>query len=282
MGVPAAPPGAVGPRPRPRLRPSWVWYVVAGAVALAGVGVSVVLIVLGALRFVGEVDDLQRVVMPGRATLELDEGSYTIYYEYLSEVGGRPFDTPVVPPDLRFTLIGPDGTQVPLALYDGSFTYSDADRAGSAQLTFRAPTSGEYVLTGVDVTERSPDVVIAVGPGLAGTLVRAVLVGLVVGALCEVVALVILVVTVVRRSKSKRLLDAQHPPSGWPPPPGTGYGTWAGGQPAWAAPSPVAPPPGWSPPPSPPSPPSPSPPGPGPGPGTGAPSPDDPGWAAPR
>lgn len=237
---PGAPP--VAP-PATRIRPSWVWYLVAGLVALAAVAGAIVLAALGVVRFFDRIDDLQRVVVPGESTVEIDDpGGYTIYFEYRGAAGGEDFlDGEDPPQGLQVEVTGPDGQPVPIEPYSGRFVYADGDNEGSAQWTFDAPQAGAYVVRGTYAGEPSaqPQVVLAVGGSLAGGLVGYVVGAVAVAGIGLLIALVVLIVTVIRRSRSKR--EARQAAQAWSASAGSPWG--AAPPPAGPGPAPPPPPP---------------------------------------
>ncbi len=77
--------------PTSESRLSWFYYLFAPLTMLLAIALFVVLL-FGGLKSVDR--SLTRVIVPGKTTVQLAKpGSYTIFYEYRSEVGGRTFDT---------------------------------------------------------------------------------------------------------------------------------------------------------------------------------------------
>jgi hypothetical protein len=124
-------------------RPSRLWYWVAGA-AVAG---SVVWLVLGFvfwLRSASEqVENFQRVPIPGRAEVNFDEaGGYTVYFEGL----GADDETATLPAfRVSITPVG-GGADVPVRPYGGSELYNMAELSGRAIGTFEIEEPGRFLV----------------------------------------------------------------------------------------------------------------------------------------
>jgi hypothetical protein len=107
-----------------------------------------------------------QVVVPGEHEIHLsDSGTYTVFYEYRSEVDGRVYATAQSLSGLLVALRSKDDfTEVALSSPSGSTTYSVGGRAGVSVLKFEIDEPGTYVLSadyapGAD----GPDVVLAIG-----------------------------------------------------------------------------------------------------------------------
>jgi hypothetical protein len=183
------------------MRSAW-WFVLAGLVGIAG-------FVAGFLYLyprLGEFDQrMTRVVMPGTATLQLKEaGDYTIYHEQKSVVEGRYYASATAD-GLQLALRGPGGGAVPLTEPKMTSSYSSGGRSGSSIFTFTAAEPGAYRLTGTLAGGRDePKIVLAVEHGALGLLFS-----LVFGTLAFVfgglgLAGVIVIATVVSRSRAKQ------------------------------------------------------------------------------
>jgi hypothetical protein len=120
-------------------RPSRLWYWVAGA-AVAG---SVVWLVLGFvfwLRSASEqVENFQRVPIPGRAEVNFDEaGGYTVYFEGL----GADDETATLPAfRVSITPVG-GGADVPVRPYGGSELYNMAELSDERSGLSRSKSRG--------------------------------------------------------------------------------------------------------------------------------------------
>jgi len=156
-----------------------------------------------------------------------------------------------------------------------TYTYDINGNHGEALYEFRAPTAGAYTIEASTVGEpglRSGDRVAIGRPLFDGSQIGGILGSLALGAISFLVGLVVLIVTIVRRSRVKRrpamTYGGPSPYGGAPyggPQPGAapGYpqvpGAWSAPQaPGWGAPpaGPQPPPGGWPPPTAPPAPPA--------------------------
>jgi hypothetical protein len=161
---------------------------------------------------------LMRVVVPGSSVLALDKpGTYTIYHEQKSFVDGQYYASDSVE-GLRVGLTSEAaGATVKLDEPSGSSSYSIGNRKGTSILAFKIEQPGRYRLTaGLANGRAEPKVVLAVEQGMMG-----VLFGLIFATLAIVfgslgVAGLIVVVTVLQRSKAARSRAQAIEPGGTP------------------------------------------------------------------
>ncbi|MFK8023292.1 MAG: hypothetical protein AB8G26_04940 [Ilumatobacter sp.] len=162
---------------RPKKR--WIWISV--AVMVLGVVAAIVVGALGIFRVGDTVDRFERVNR-GTGSVEIDSTDSLVIY---GEEGER-FPS--------ITIIDPSGDEVRTRIYVGSLTYSFGGRSGQAALTFRPSETGTYaVQTNIDV---------AIGPSIAGSIVGAIALPFAIAGISVLVGLVMLVVVLVRRSRS--------------------------------------------------------------------------------
>jgi|GEM_PF-3801160 hypothetical protein len=206
MAVPAY----VPPAP---IRPRSVWYWIGGLLIVAGIVGGIALMVAGVVSVSRTVDDFARFrVPPGelpeggvRQELTFDRsGTYTIYYEWDSEIDGLGVDSPEdIPPDIRFVLIGADGVELPLQDAGTTASFSVSGRAGESIGKVTVPSAGTYVAE-VESASASEPYVIAVGKGVLARLAAYVGGGIAVGFIGVAAGIVAIVVTAVKRSRRKR------------------------------------------------------------------------------
>lgn len=188
-------------------RPSGWWYLVALLLPFAGCGVSF------ATGFGGMADavrGMERVVVPGEAQVELEAGDYTAYYEHKSRVDGHHFATPEGISGLECQLGGPGGESIPLEGASTSTEYTINGYSGSSLFSFEAPASGTYAIACSHGDDAGTRVVLAIGQGVASSILLAIAAPLV-GALAGLVFFVLLFL-------KRRRRDPLPPP---PPPPGS-------------------------------------------------------------
>ena len=198
VGIPRPPhEGGVGAEPA-RIRPSRRWYWVA-------LGAFVVAVAWGALGFLwflsGQVENLERISVPGERELTLGEaGSYIIYYE------GPGAGQGVVLSSFDITLTPTDGKPPPAALsrYGGSLTYSFGSHQGFAVFTFEIDEPRTFLFELAYGGEGPLPSQVAVGTSLAPALVATV-VGFIAWFLA---ALVIALVVFIRRRRARQTLRA--------------------------------------------------------------------------
>jgi len=194
------------------IRPGTWLYWLAGVMAAAAVALLVVGIVGFAGKITGIGKGLQQVVAPGTAALTLDKpGTYTIYHEHQSAVGGRTYSNPQGLSDLTVTVVSKaTGQSANLRGASMSETYTFGSRQGVAVWQFDIDAAGEYDLSAVYAAEAGgPEVVLAVGPPVLGGI-KGMILGLG-GGICGFVvlgagALAIFIVTILKRGSAKRRL----------------------------------------------------------------------------
>jgi hypothetical protein len=189
---------AFGEGPGARRGPSVLWYWIGGALCVAAVAGAVLWLVLGIVGFSDAVDDLQRVPAPGRGVVELGAGRHAIYFE--SPAGA---DAPIPPLRLALRPVA-GGEAVPIGPYSGTVTYSTGGHDGRSLAGFAVAEPGRYRLTVAGEPARTPGAVVAVGRGLGGRLVRAIVGAAVIFVGGLALGGVVIGVTSARRSRSAR------------------------------------------------------------------------------
>jgi hypothetical protein len=186
---PAAPPAT----PLAKLRPGRVWYWVALLVFLAGAA----WLVVGLFTLNNKIDSFQRVALPGTGMVSLDHsGGYVIYYEGPGAADGNipAFDVTVTPGWAPAAVESLD-------TYSSGLTYSFGSREGRAVLTLTVAQPGRFLIGAPDAPAVSGGSSLAVGPSIAGGIMRiavpatVAIIGAVGGAIT---------IALVRRSRAKR------------------------------------------------------------------------------
>ena len=201
--LPGQPPLPANDAPRASSRAG---YWIGGALVAAGVLGAVLWFVTSLARVSGEVDDFQRLPLPGTATLRLEARKYVIYYEARNaDKTGTGFDLEIN--DAR------TGAALDTRRYEDSLTYSFG-HAGSAQATVTPPRASDYVIRakGGDGARGAH---LAVGRSLAGAILRTLLVTFAIGGLFAGSGVVLLVITGIRRrrvSRAPQPMEAEAPP----------------------------------------------------------------------
>lgn len=200
----------------------------AAVVGVAGVVAGVVVVVSGVTGYLDRIADMQRVPVPGRASVTFEEpGGYTLYYE--PALG----DTDRVPP-FDVEIVGPDGEAVGFGRYAGDFTYSGSGHEGTAVATFRVERAGRF-----EVRSSAPEGTrgeLALGGSLTSGILEDAVAGVAVITVGLLVAGALAGFVAVRRH---RALAPRPPPSRPPQPPPTPPGS----QPPAPGPPPPPPPP---------------------------------------
>lgn len=248
-GFPAPTPSSPGD-PAGTHKPRGKALIISGSVL---VGVAVIAGIIAIVALVGIVTKpggYHRVAAGDQRTVHLDAGKWVVYYESAAEHESSTLGRAAAPP-VRIT--GPDGQRVNLGYYLTDTTYDIGDRHGVAIYTFSTDHGGDYT---VEVGSSStPGSGVAIGHSLLSGVVGWALL-IVAAGLLFVLGLVLLIVGLVIRSRSKRDM-ARYGSYGGPSvpygPPGGGFGAPPGYAPAGG---------GWGPPTAPPPPPAPPPPAP--------------------
>jgi len=220
-----------------KVKPGKVWFLIGALAILAGIIAFVVILVGGLKRVSDEVDRFARFRVPKEgvvATVTLSRsGTYTLYYEYPTSASSARQE---VPSDLAVQITTkPDGKVIPVTKGAASASFSFSGKhAGRSAGQFTAPAPGRYDIQVTGGTEVAPYDV-AVGKGLVTKIGGTVLLAVGLGGLLGLFGLVTLIVTGVRRGRSKRALALAG-----------GGAPVIGGSPSWPA-APVAPAPTWPP-----------------------------------
>ncbi len=279
------------------IRPRAAWYWIGAAILVLGLAGATGWFVSSVVAAVNVAQDHQRVSIPGERTLTFSEpGTYTIYGETTEYVS---YADDLVTPTI--TVKSSSGTPVPVddttsRSYSPSSSYTWNGYRGYSLGTIDIPSAGPYVVSVSDLVVRdsgagsggstggssggtpgtsrrttttysyqasySVDVArIAVGKSTDDRAVAGIFASLGLGALAAIIGTVVLIVTGVKRSGSRRKLfppparPLAYPGMGFPPAPGpygSPYGSPYGGppRPGPYGPSPYGPLPYGGPPPS--------------------------------
>jgi Domain of unknown function (DUF4234) len=173
-------------------------YWIGGGLVVTGMLGAVLWFVSSLAGISNEVDEFQRVPVPGEATMQLEARKYVVYYEGLTA------DELVPPFEIEIT---DTRTGAPLAIapYGGSLTYSFSGREGSAQGTLTPAHAGAYAVRTVS-GGRTSGASVALGRSLAWPILRGILSTFAIGGLLAGSGVILLVVTGVRRSRARGAL----------------------------------------------------------------------------
>src|SRR5574341_2592766 len=123
--------------------PGTGWYVAAGAAALAGIGGAAAMVA----SFIFSTGEPARFLAPGRGQLEVPAPArYILWHEHRTVFENRTYQSePELPGGVRFTILAPDGSAVPLEPA-GSQTWSSGDVQRRAVGQFEARVPGRYTI----------------------------------------------------------------------------------------------------------------------------------------
>jgi hypothetical protein len=156
--------------------------------------------------------DLQQVVVPGNIDLSLSQiGEYTIFYENQSVVNGRVYLTNEGIPGLQIKVKNKTiGQDVATYSHEGSMSYSFGSRFGRSVLAFNIDRPGIYELSaGYPDGVEGPEVVLAVGHGLFGSVLSSVVYPLVIFFGLIAVAAVVVIVTYLKRQEAAKRAEEE-------------------------------------------------------------------------
>lgn len=142
------------------------WYWLVPALAVAGIAHLVFEITwLGS-----DVEAMQRVVMPGSASIELPAGDTTLYFERTSLLSGEVYEV-TGSVQVRCRVTGPAGEPVPMVRPTSSVRYQFNRYAGVNMFDLQVDAAGTYLLT----CEAPSRFVFAAGRGVGTRIVVAVI-----------------------------------------------------------------------------------------------------------
>ena len=176
-------------------------YWLGGCLITLGVVGAIFWLVTSLTSLSKEVDDFQRAPLTGVTTMQFEARKYVVYYE-------GPSANEFVPPFDLEIVEAQTGKPLALAAYGGSLTYSINDHEGSAQATVTPAHAGAYVVrTNSDLPRVGSNV--ALGPSIAGQLLRGILGTFAIGGLLVASGGILIAITAVRRSRSRRTPTGQ-------------------------------------------------------------------------
>ena len=181
--------------------PSPWFYAIGPAVIVITSAVAIVFFVLGIVNMAPDT----RVVVPGSHELELKSGTYTVFYEYNSSVGGVAYSTSEYLDGMVVTVRSQDGSGVvPVKDTSTNSNYQIGSRAGASMFQFHIDEPGTYVLTArYEDGSTKPSVVLAVGQS---NFLRIFLPAMPLGLFGLVVGLLITVWVFVKRRKAGKTI----------------------------------------------------------------------------
>jgi hypothetical protein len=190
--------------------PGRIWYAFALLVLIAG---SIAAGVYVYTRLNDVARQLAQVIVPGEADLTFSEpGTYTIYFEPESVVNGKVYRTSGDIAGLVVRLHSADGEPINLVAPTLSSNYSIAGRQGEAVLTGTIDEPGDYHLTAAYVDARdAPEAVLAIGLGVPTKIITAILMTLGIAICSLLFAVVIVIVTFVKRRRAMRRATVSQP-----------------------------------------------------------------------
>lgn len=191
------------------IMPSRWYYLVPPLIIALGVALFFVITIKGVS---GIPSRLTQMEAPGAVEMTFKEpGEYTIFYEHKSALNGRVYDTGETLSGLWLNVVEKEtGQPVQLSQPSMSTTYTVGNREGVSVLSFNVERPGSYEVSAAYRDGRDeqgqPQVVLAVGHGVATTITRTVFgaLGSMLGSI--IVALVFALVIFIKRRRAKKVL----------------------------------------------------------------------------
>lgn len=230
----------------PKLPKAGFWWALGIFIVTAIVGVVMIIISIGTIA--NAIGDFRRIDVPGTSALQLDTGEYWVF-------AGTPGSSSASALLVDVVVTAPDGSTVRLS---SDFNTYNADSNGTNYTSlgkFKVDRAGTYEFE----TDGPSSATLRVGKLPIGKFVGLLVGGIAIGALGFLIALVLLIVTFVRRSSAKKRLAAAYPGAYGTPPPYVPPTQGAVAPPVMPPPSPAPPtmpPPQATPPSTPPPPPA--------------------------
>jgi hypothetical protein len=168
----------------------------AGGWYLIGVGLIISAITMSVIAFSSmknTIAGMQRVVMPGKATITLSIGTSTLYAEQRSLVDGKAYEV-----DAAFKYrcgLDEKARKLKFEEADGKVTYSIGDYAGHNAWDITVDDAGDYTL----VCESEKPFVIAVGRGVGSAIVVAII-----GLVPFLIGLAVIIVVHFKRRRQRK------------------------------------------------------------------------------
>lgn len=187
-----------------RITPSRWYYVLAGLIFVAG---WIMFAGLLYKNLSGMGSRLQQVVVPGQTDVILREpGDYTIFYERRSVVGNKMYATNQTLSGLACALVSKtQNAEIVLTPSSTNSTYEFGGRSGRSMFDFRISQPGVYTLSGrYPQGQLEPQIVLAVGKDFNANLFTTIFESLALVFGSSGIAIAIIVVTAVKRSKNKK------------------------------------------------------------------------------
>ena len=200
---PSSPPASTAPvvaKPGPGRK----WYLIPTLVLLL-IGVPSLLAFLNGLDVLS--DGLTRVLVPGESEVTLEEGNYTVFYEWRSEFEGQTFTTSSEFPGMQAIVVSEDGEEISVGPSIGDINYSFGNKAGYAVGRFEIDEAGQYTFVAQSADPaNAQEYVLAMGKdtGRATVLLVFGIIGMIVaGAIAFIVWLVVFIVRIRAKKRNE-------------------------------------------------------------------------------
>ena len=186
------------------IKPSRWYYLLSLLVIGLGVALFFVITFKG---LSGITEKLAQMEAPGTTEMTFSEpGKYTLFYEHKSVIAGKVYDTGENLSGLWCTVVSKEtNAPVPLVQPSISTSYEVGNRAGMSVLEFNIERPGVYQVSATyPENPEGQRIVLAVGQGVASRITATIIGGLATMFGSIVLAIVIAVITFVKRRRAKK------------------------------------------------------------------------------
>ena len=175
--------------------PTRLWYIA----ALMLVAVSAAVMIWGILFLINLFGGATDFLAPGRQTFTVERpGRYVIWHKHQTLYEGRTYSSgPSLPDGATIKVFAPDGSEVPMSQSVGATITSGSERSASV-CAFDAASPGEYT---IEIGELDEPHVMTVRRAMLKQAVSVVLL-ILMGGVGFLAALVVTVITAIRRSRA--------------------------------------------------------------------------------
>lgn len=178
-------------------KPSALNYVFAVGLMVAGLFAFIIFL----FTRLSDLGDQPTYIVPGTHKLELTEtGTYTIFHEYKSVVGGKYYTSPKEALNsFNIIITSKDDDTIQVVPTTGKSSYSSGSRMAEGVFTFSIDKSGTYSLEAVASHEDTKETVLTISNNFMGKLMGTIFGGMAILFGCGAIGVFIIVLTIIKQ-----------------------------------------------------------------------------------